>query len=74
MSLRGTAGRVLLRIEDDGVGFNVREGFGKGLGLISMRERLDAFDGTVDVQSAPGAGTRVLVDVPLPLDPVALRA
>ena len=74
VSLRGAAGRVLLRIEDDGVGFNVREGFGKGLGLISMRERLDAFDGTVDVQSAPGAGTRVLVDVPLPLDPVALRA
>ena len=74
VSLRGAAGRVLLRIEDDGVGFDVREGFGKGLGLISMRERLDAFDGTVEIQSAPGAGTRVLVDVPLAADEIALRA
>lgn len=74
VSLRGAAGHLSLSIQDDGVGFDVREGFGKGLGLISMRERLDAFDGTVDIQSAPGAGTRVLVHVPLALDAVAMRA
>jgi len=74
VSLRGGAGHLSLSIEDDGVGFDVRDGFGKGLGLISMRERLDAFDGTVDIQSAPGKGTRVLVHVPLAVDAVAMRA
>jgi signal transduction histidine kinase len=71
---RGAAGHLSLAVLDDGVGFDVHDGFGKGLGLISMRERLDAFDGTVDIQSAPGAGTRVLVEVPVTFDAVALRA
>lgn len=74
VSLRGGAGHLSLSIEDDGVGFDVRDGFGKGLGLISMRERLDGFDGTVEIQSAPGKGTRVLVQVPLAVDAVAMRA
>jgi signal transduction histidine kinase len=74
VSLRGAPGRLSLSIEDNGVGFDVREGFGKGLGLISMRERLDQFAGSVDIQSAPGAGTRVLVDVPLTVNTVAMPA
>ena len=74
VSLRGAADHLSLRIEDDGVGFDVQGSLGKGLGLISMRERLEAFGGTVDIQSAPGAGTRVLVEVPLIVDAVALHA
>ena len=75
VSLRGLGAEHLsLSIEDDGVGFDVREAFGKGLGLISMRERLEAFGGTVDIQSTPGAGTRVLVRVPLKVTPVAIGA
>lgn len=74
VSLQGAAGRLSLNIEDNGVGFDVREAFGKGLGLISMRERLEAFGGTLDVRSSPGAGTRVLVDVPLTVDTVAMPA
>lgn len=74
VTLRGAAGHLSLAVLDDGVGFDVHDGFGRGLGLISMRERLDAFDGTVDIQSAPGAGTRVLVEVPVTFDAVAMRA
>jgi signal transduction histidine kinase len=52
-------------IADDGRGFDVRS-TSRGLGLISMRERLEAFGGTFRVQSTPGAGTRLQATVPLP--------
>jgi signal transduction histidine kinase len=52
-----------LRVEDDGVGFDAaarRPGGGaEGLGLASMRERLEALGGGLRLQAAPGAGTRV---------------
>ena len=38
---------------------------GKGLGLISMGERLEAIGGTLEIRSKPGAGTRLEVSVPL---------
>jgi signal transduction histidine kinase len=63
-------GGVLLSVEDDGVGFAVdavaRKG--KGLGLVSMRERVEAMGGSFDLRSAPGGGTTVAVRVPLSLE------
>jgi two-component system, NarL family, sensor histidine kinase DevS len=53
-------------IEDDGVGFSpghVRE---QALGLVGMRERAQLLDGRLEVESAPGAGTTVVVEIPLP--------
>lgn len=38
---------------------------GRGFGLFSVRERLDLFGGHMQVESAPGKGTQVTVDVPL---------
>ena len=58
---------VLLNIEDEGVGFEP-EKLGRGLptlGLTSMRERVELLGGTLTVESAPGAGTRVLARVPI---------
>jgi len=57
-------------IEDDGVGFDPAEvatpaASGRGLGILGMRERLDLVSGSVAVESSPGAGTRVLMRVPL---------
>jgi signal transduction histidine kinase len=56
-------------IKDDGKGFHVsahetRRGQ-KGLGLIGMRERLNALGGTLQVQSEPDRGTSLLITVPL---------
>jgi signal transduction histidine kinase len=56
-------------IEDDGVGFvtasaQVSES-GQGLGLLGMRERVDLLGGTMDVDSAPGRGTRITFSVPV---------
>jgi signal transduction histidine kinase len=49
---------------DDGNGFDVRAAEGKGLGLISMNERVDSIGGTLRILSSPGTGTCIEVKVP----------
>jgi signal transduction histidine kinase len=62
----GSADRqVTLTVIDDGVGFEVEDAWGQGLGLATMRERVQALGGTFDVVSTPGSGTQVSVRVPL---------
>ena len=55
-------------IEDDGVGFDARavpsNGKRRGLGLIGMQERLNAIGGTLSINSAPGRGTKLLIQLP----------
>jgi signal transduction histidine kinase/sugar lactone lactonase YvrE len=53
---------VQLSISDDGCGFDVN--LKHGMGLRSIRERVSSIRGTVQIQSAPGHGTRLLVQVP----------
>ena len=59
---------VVLVIEDDGIGFdaNAFESKGKyaGIGLIGMRERVLAFDGNFTINSEPGKGTEIIVELP----------
>jgi PAS domain S-box-containing protein len=55
---------VLVEIEDDGRGFEPGEP--SGMGLTGMRERALALGGELEVEGARGAGTRVLLRVPLP--------
>lgn len=58
--------RLLLEISDDGKGFDVETESGhNSFGLMGMRERARAFGGHVHVQSSPGSGTRLLVDMPV---------
>jgi signal transduction histidine kinase len=60
---------LLMTIEDNGVGFDQAElnraGARTGLGLISIRERATQLGGTVRVESDPGRGTRVTVELPV---------
>lgn len=70
VDLRGGQSGLTLTIVDDGVGFDVNTTWRKGLGLISMHERLEAVGGSLKIHSKPGAGTRLEVAVPLSLDPV----
>jgi PAS domain S-box-containing protein len=65
VELRLEDGNVCLCVSDDGVGFDPacpREG--RSLGLASMRERVRLVNGTLDIESAPGQGTAVIVWVP----------
>ena len=51
-----------LRVTDDGVGFDpVRN---QGFGTRSMRERVAEIGGTLDLRTAPGEGTTVMIEVP----------
>ncbi len=59
---------IVLVVEDDGEGFdtgmlNKKDGQG-GLGLISMQERVNAFDGDLSINSNKGTGTEIVVEVP----------
>jgi signal transduction histidine kinase len=46
-------------------GFNVAAMKNKGLGLVSVRERVQLLNGTIDVDSRPNVGTRIRARVPL---------
>jgi signal transduction histidine kinase len=57
-------GDLRFEVADDGCGFAL-DGQSDGSGLTGMRDRVAAVGGEVRVESAPGAGTRVLGHVPL---------
>jgi signal transduction histidine kinase len=62
-------GVAVLEIEDDGVGFDV-EAVNKGyenrssLGMVNLRERSELVNGLLNIQSAIGKGTKVMVYLP----------
>jgi two-component system sensor histidine kinase DegS len=60
---------VLVTIEDDGVGFRPDEvnlpGASRGIGLVGIRERVAQLRGELRLESAPGKGTRLTVEVPV---------
>ena len=59
---------LLVTIEDDGVGFDPAALGGaagpRGLGLVGIRERVAQLRGQLRLESAPGKGTRLTVEVP----------
>ena len=60
-------GRLGARIEDDGRGFVVAEALaGHSSGLAGMLERSRLLGGTLVIESAPGAGTRLSLELPVP--------
>jgi signal transduction histidine kinase len=68
LTLRYTARGARLEVRDDGRGFDPaaapRAVAGGGYGLVAMRERVEAVAGDLVVESAPGQGTAVRVEVP----------
>ncbi|UED83463.1 GAF domain-containing sensor histidine kinase [Streptomyces profundus] len=64
LTRRGSA--TLLRISDDGVGFDpdAMRTAGRHLGLVSMRDRAASVGGRLTVRSAPGKGTVIEMEVP----------
>jgi signal transduction histidine kinase len=95
IELRYRPDGLRLIVSDDGHGFDVSATLagapggasrstaenGSGLGLMGMRERATLIGATLDIQSAPGAGTRITLEAPasapltpLPDDPAQLQA
>jgi signal transduction histidine kinase len=70
VALRRCGGTVTLAIEDDGHGFDpaappAPPSAARGLGIHSMRERAAVHKGVLTIDSAPGRGTRVAVEIPV---------
>ena len=66
VELHGTKEGISLTVRDSGIGFDWRDAINRrGLGLISMRERLRLVNGELSIQSEHGRGTTVLACVPL---------
>ena len=66
VELTATADEIQLIVRDEGKGFDIEEArTTRGLGLVSMQERVHLVHGSLGVESEPGTGTSVLAVVPL---------
>jgi len=65
-------GRLNIVIEDDGVGFDPDTRFEQRYGITGVKERVRALRGTSFFHSAPGHGTTVTLDIPLPEQALAV--
>jgi signal transduction histidine kinase len=59
------SGDIEIEVRDDGKGFDSRDG-SSGFGLLGMRERLVLVQGTLNIVSAPGEGTKLRARIPAP--------
>ena len=73
VDVRRVGGELVVEVRDDGAGGAVLDGgersgdeaSGRGSGLRGLADRVGALDGTLELESAPGAGTLVRARVPL---------
>ncbi len=66
VTLDGTADLIRLRVKDFGIGFRTGlPAIERGLGLLSMQERVAMLGGNLSIRSQPGEGTEVIAAVPL---------
>ena len=65
VSIRAADSRLTLRVVDDGAGFDPLWSQSAGIGLLSMRERVELIGGTLSVETAPARGTTIEVTVPV---------
>lgn len=56
--------RVRLTISDNGIGFNTAT-LDRGLGLVGIRERVELLNGDFNIETDPGSGTQLWVEIPL---------
>src|SRR5581483_5716295 len=74
VSVSGRDAALHVAIRDDGRGFDPDQAKGKGLGLISMEERVRHLGGTFSISAKPGDGTRIKIRIPLETVPQVLAA
>ena len=70
ISLEHKENSITVQVEDDGVGFDLTQGFSsntpkQSMGLLGIKERTELLGGTLVIDTKPGGGTRVLVEVPV---------
>jgi PAS domain S-box-containing protein len=63
--LTGTAAQLTLRVADNGTGFEPLPSQSAGIGLLTMRERVELIGGRLKIETAPGRGTAIEATVAL---------
>ena len=75
MRLWGASGEIHLTVGDSGAGFDGKAAKERrGLGLISMEERLKLLNGAFSIESQPKRGTTIHARVPLSSESDSIRA
>lgn len=65
IQLTHASGQLILKISDDGIGFDTAQSFPGHLGMHTMRERAEKAGGTFTIESAPHQGTRIWAAIPV---------
>lgn len=65
LTLECTDEEVMFEVRDDGSGFDPIGDFAGHLGLRSMRERAASLGGRVEIESTPGAGSKIRLTIPI---------
>jgi len=68
LSMHCRPGMVVLKIKDNGQGFAMvkRQAGRRGYGLPTMQERAQRLGGRIEINTAPGTGTQIIIAMPLP--------
>jgi signal transduction histidine kinase len=74
VALAGEPPGLELTITDDGKGFDVEHVSSDGIGLMSMKERLESVGGVLEIQSTPGSGTCLRIRVATRQAPTAMAS
>lgn len=70
ITMRAEENAAVVLVEDDGIGFDPSElsispDSTRGLGLMSMQERVELLGGQMEIDSSPGRGTQIYISLPL---------
>jgi PAS domain S-box-containing protein len=64
VTLRREAGGYVMKVRDNGQGFDASRKKADSFGLVGIRERALMLGGTIDIDSCPGKGTEIIVRIP----------
>jgi two-component system sensor histidine kinase DegS len=69
-SVKKTDNHIRLTVDDEGCGFDQDKNTNddrelRGIGLVSIRQWVTAMEGTMSIESEPGKGSRVTIDIPI---------
>ena len=65
VSLRSDSQSLILKVKDNGRGITSEAEAREGFGFVNMRARVKKLNGSLDIGTAPGRGTSIVVCVPL---------
>ena len=72
VEISGNAENVFLKIEDDGIGFDVSKK-SKGIGMQNMKSRTNDCQGIIDISSKKGEGSKIVITVPIEIKPLIIE-